>query len=168
MEELMLDKLTEEMITYYRADPKRIQHFIKVHAFAALIGRNEGLHGKKLFTLEAASIVHDIGIKRAEELYGECGGRLQEELGPPIAREMMEMLGFERDVISRVCYMVSRHHTYTDIDDEDMQILIEADFLVNLYEDDISSDGVLSAYRRIFRTESGKKICREIFGLDIA
>lgn len=162
----MLDKLTEEMIKYYRGDPKRIQHFTKVHAFAALIGRLEGLHGKELFTLEAASIVHDIGIKRAEELYGECGGRLQEELGPPIAREMMHKLGFEHDVIDRTCYMVSRHHTYTDIDGTDMQILIEADFLVNLYEDGTSHDGILAAYRNIFRTESGKRICCDMFGIE--
>lgn len=163
----MLDTLTKKMIGYYRCDPKRIQHFIKVHSFAALIGRREGLEEKELFTLESAALVHDIGIKQAERLYGECGGKLQEKLGPPAAREMLTELGFESSVIDRVCYMVSRHHTYTDIDGKDMQILIEADFLVNLYEDAVAPEGVMSAYRNIFRTESGKQICREMFGIDL-
>ncbi|MGN1422153.1 MAG: HD domain-containing protein [Oscillospiraceae bacterium] len=162
----MLDLLTRKMIEYYKGDPKRIQHFIKVHSFAALIGKSEGLRENELFTLEAAALVHDIGIKQAERLYSECGGKLQEKLGPPEAREMLTTLGFDRAVTDRVCYMVSRHHTYTDIDGTDMQILIEADFLVNLYEDNTSPDGVISAYNKIFRTESGKRLCREMFGID--
>ena len=39
-----MDKITElyhEMITYYEGDPKRIQHFIKVHSFAKMIGTLE-------------------------------------------------------------------------------------------------------------------------------
>ena len=38
-----LDDLALHMITYYAADPARIQHFIKVHSFAALIARQEGM-----------------------------------------------------------------------------------------------------------------------------
>ena len=35
--------LLKEMIRYYARDPKRIQHFIKVHDFAGMIGKLEGL-----------------------------------------------------------------------------------------------------------------------------
>ena len=45
--------------------------------------------------LEAAAYVHDIGIKVAEEKYGKCTGKLQEQEGPAVAREMLEKLGFE-------------------------------------------------------------------------
>ena len=34
-----LEELCECMIEYYEGDPKRIQHFIKVHSFAAMIGQ---------------------------------------------------------------------------------------------------------------------------------
>ena len=34
-----LDDLALHMITYYAADPARIQHFIKVHSFAAFPDR---------------------------------------------------------------------------------------------------------------------------------
>ena len=33
-----LDDLFMDMIAYYDGDPKRIQHFLKVHAYAKLIG----------------------------------------------------------------------------------------------------------------------------------
>ena len=37
------DELTMAMIEYFGGDAKRIQHFIKVHAFSRLIGESEGL-----------------------------------------------------------------------------------------------------------------------------
>ena len=38
-----LDQLTLCMMEHDRGDPRRIQHFLKVHALARLIGRGEGL-----------------------------------------------------------------------------------------------------------------------------
>ena len=48
-----LDKVYTHMIDYYAGDPKQTQHFVKVHSFAALIGRLEGLDDRTQFTLEA-------------------------------------------------------------------------------------------------------------------
>ena len=89
-----LDDLALHMITYYAADPARIQHFIKVHSFAALIARQEGMDAATLEILEAAAYVHDIGIKPAEQNYGSSAGRYQEELGPAPTRAMMLECGF--------------------------------------------------------------------------
>lgn len=161
----MIQKLTEKMIEYYCGDPKRIQHFIKVHSFARYIGLREGLPEHEQFVLECAALVHDIGIKPAEAQYGECGGKLQERLGPPEAEKMLTGLGFTPQDISRICYMIAHHHTYDNIEGRDLQILIEADFIVNLYEDGASMDAVASAYDKIFRTEAGGKLLRTVFGL---
>ena len=38
-----INKVTTVMIDYYQGQPKRIQHFLKVHAYAKLIGEQEGL-----------------------------------------------------------------------------------------------------------------------------
>ena len=78
----ILDDLLMKMISYNSGDPKRIQHLIKVHSFARLIGLSENLESDTQFILEAAAIVHDIGIKPAEEKYGYCNGKLQEQEGP--------------------------------------------------------------------------------------
>ena len=39
----LLDRIFAQMVEYFQGDPRRIQHFVKVHAFARLIGHREGL-----------------------------------------------------------------------------------------------------------------------------
>ena len=56
--------------------------------------------------------------------------------------------------------------SYDNIDGLDYQILVEADFLVNLYEDDAGNRAIDKAYKRIFKTETGKKIFRLMFGYE--
>ena len=160
-----IDMLYQKMVEYYFGDPKRIQHFVKVHSFTKQIGISERLDNDTMFVLEAAALVHDIGIKPAEEKYESCSGKLQEQEGPAAAEAMLLSLGFPRKYLDRICYLVGHHHTYTDIDGIDYQILVEADYLVNLYEDQCSQAGIKTAYQNIFRTDSGKLLCRMIYGI---
>ena len=51
-------------------------------------------------------------------------------------------------------------HTYADIDGIDYQILVEADFLVNFYEDNLGKNIIETTLQKIFQTESGKTLCR--------
>lgn len=161
-----VDDLFMDMIAYYDGDPKRIQHFTKVHSYARLIGIGEELDDASLFILEAAAYTHDIGIRVAEEKYGRCDGKLQEQEGPIIAQKMLSQLGFENYIVERICFLIGHHHTYDNIDGLDYQILVEADFLVNLYEDDAGNRAIDKAYKRIFKTETGKKIFRLMFGYE--
>lgn len=161
----MLNKIKMAMIEYYSGDAKRIQHFLKVHEIAGLIAAVEGLDDKTRLTVEAAAVVHDVGIKIGEKLYGSCTGKQQEQLGPPLAKRMLADAGFPEDVIERACYLVGHHHTYNSIDGIDLQILIEADFLVNLYDDGVPKDGIISAFNSIFRTNTGKLLCRQMFAI---
>lgn len=161
-----ISQLLGAMISYYKGDRKRIQHFIKVHDLARTIGTLEGLDKDTMFVLEAAAAVHDIGIHLCELKYGKCDGKLQEQEGPELARDMMKALGFEDKVIERVCWLVGHHHTYSNIESLDHQILVEADFIVNLCDDNTSMDGVRSAYKNIFVTETGRLFCRKIFDFD--
>ena len=161
-----LDDLFMDMIAYYDGDPKRIQHFTKVHSYARLIGIGEELDDASLFILEAAAYTHDIGIRVAEEKYGRCDGKLQEQEGPIIAQKMLSQLGFENYIVERICFLIGHHHTYDNIDGLDYQILVEADFLVNLYEDNAGNRAIDKAYKRIFKTETGKKIFRLMFGYE--
>ena len=157
------DSLLLKMIDYYSGDSKRIQHFIKVHSFAKLIGELEGLDSSTQYLLETAAILHDVGIKSAEKQYGNCNGKLQEQMGPSLAKKFLNELYYDTDVIERVCYLVGHHHTYTNIDGIDYQILIESDFLVNIYEDSLGYAAVNAAFNNIFRTKSGKQICKSMF-----
>lgn len=162
----MLQKLYHAMIAFDRGDARRIQHFIKVHSLARQIGLGEGLTGDALMTLEAAAIVHDIGIHAAEEKYGYNNGKLQEEFGAPLAERLLRELGFPDEITARVAYLVGHHHTYAEIDGLDYRILVEADFLVNLYEDGADEQTIRTAYDRMFKTETGRALCRDMFGID--
>lgn len=158
--------LMNRMMDYYTGDPARIQHFVKVYTFARVIGTGEGLDESTMEILGAAALVHDIGIRIAEEKYGSSAGHLQEQEGPAEADRMLRQAGYTEEVIARVCYLVGHHHTYTNIDGIDYQILVEADFLVNLYEDETGRKGIGNAYRSIFVTETGKRICRTMFAIE--
>ncbi len=158
-----LTLLAKAMIDYYRNDPRRINHFIKVHAFAKEIGELEGLDGETLFILEAAAYVHDIGIKNSEQKYGSSAGKYQELEGPAEAEKLLSQLGFDKRVINRVSYLVGHHHTYDKVDGEDYRILIEADFIVNAYEDCMSKESVENVRSKIFKTKSGTEILDTLF-----
>ena len=159
----MINKLHMAMIELYHGDAKRIQHFCKVHSYAKLIAEMENVDAKTLFILETAALTHDIGIHLCEEKYGNCNGKLQEKEGPAIAEKLLAELGFPGEVSERVQYLIAHHHTYNNIDGIDYQILVEADFLVNLFEDKVSPDGCRNAYHKIFRTESGKRLYRTMY-----
>lgn len=158
-----LTLLAKSMTEYYKGDPKRINHFLKVHAFAKEIGELERLNEETLFIVETAAYVHDIGIKISEHKYGSSAGKYQEIEGPAEAEKMLEQLGFDKKVINRVSYLVGHHHTYDNIDGVDYQILVEADFLVNAYEDMMSAESIMNVRKRIFRTKSGTELLGTLF-----
>lgn len=161
----MINQLHLAMIELYKGDAKRIQHFCKVHSYAKLIAEMEKVDKNCLFTIEAAALTHDIGIHICKEKYGNCNGKLQEKEGPAIAEKLLGELGFDRNVSERVQYLIAHHHTYGNINEMDYQILVEADFLVNIMEEGSSKEAAIKAYQNIFKTSCGKKICREMFGI---
>lgn len=79
-QETKLSLLMRAMIKYDGGDVPRIQHFVKVHDFARMIGVAEDVGSEQLFILEAAAILHDVGIHAAEVKYGNSHGKHQEEL----------------------------------------------------------------------------------------
>ena len=91
-----VNKVTTAMIDYYKGDPKRIQHFLKVHAYAKLIGEQERLDKEILEILEVAALTHDIGIKVSEQKYNSSAGKYQEIEGPAVAQKMLEDLQYDK------------------------------------------------------------------------
>lgn len=148
----------------YDRDAALVHHFTKVHGFAAAIGTMEGLDEETQFILETASLVHDIGIRNAMRQYGRSDGKLQEAIGPGEAEALLRSLGgYTEEQIDRVTYLVGNHHTYTQVEGLDYQILIEADFLVNLHEFPERYRAILAAEEKIFQTASGKRLLHSIF-----
>ena len=85
---------------------------------------------------------------------------------PPIARAMLMALEFSPALTNRVCELVAHHHSYQNIDAVDLQILVEADFLVNAYEEGLPKRNIKKFRDKIFRTETGIHYLNELFALD--
>lgn len=109
--------------------------------------------------------MHDIGIKISEEKYGSSAGKYQELEGPALAEKLLRQLNVENNIIERVCFLVGHHHTYNAVDGIDYQILIEADFLVNAYEDNLSNSAILNTKNKIFKTKTGTNILKQLYGI---
>ncbi|MDO5848219.1 MAG: HD domain-containing protein [Methanobrevibacter sp.] len=165
MKQYTIAKLLNEAIKYNYGDKRRIAHLIKVHDYARTIGILEKIDPQDLFVLESAAILHDIGIKVCEEKYESCGGKLQEREGPKVALEILKKLDYDVSDIDRILFLIAHHHTYNEIDGIYYQILIEADFLVNLEEENSQIKTIENVYKKIFKTSSGKEICKNLFDL---
>ena len=159
----MIPDVMEKMIIYFGRDARRINHALKVYAFAQIISSREHLDAGKQETLLYTALLHDIGIPEAERKYSSSSGNHQQIEGPPVARRILEDLGIPAPVIERVCFITGYHHTYTKIDGPDFQILVEADFLVNIFEDSMGRDATESIGTRIFKTETGKNLLRTMY-----
>lgn len=158
-----MDPILEGMLKYEAGCPKHVQHFLKVHAFAMLIAGEEKLSPDVREIVSAAAYMHDIGIKKSLEVYGDSNGKHQEELGPDVARTMLREMGYPAAFQARVCDIIARHHTYTGVDTIEHRIIIEADFLVNLYEENQSREAILAAREKCFETETGRRLLNTIF-----
>ena len=163
---MLYEDLIIKMTEFYDGDPARIQHFLKVYEFAHVIGVREGLDKETLRILDIASIMHDIGIRPSERKYGKCDGKLQEQEGPSYARDMLkEFLEVSNEETERVCYLIAHHHTYENVDGMDYRILLEADFLVNAFEDKLEKEAIINFRNKIFKTNTGIHIINTIFKL---
>ena len=107
------DMLIQDMRDLFGSDQKRIDHALAVLGCADHIRSVEG--GDPL-VIQAAAILHDIGIQAAERKYGSSAGQYQETEGPPIAEKVLRRRGVDEDRIAHVCRIVANHHSARDID----------------------------------------------------
>lgn len=153
----------EKMIGFYEGNIHDIEHFLKVYALARTIGKGEGLEASELKTLELAAIVHDIACPLCREKYGNTNGKYQEAESEPLVREFFSGADVPPEMVERIVSLVSRHHTYTNVDGSDHRILLEADFLVNAGEQSLPPASISSARGKIFETETGTQLLLSVF-----
>lgn len=157
------EELILAMCQYEAGCPKRVQHFLKVYAFSQTIGRRENIPAAVQQVLETAAIVHDIGIRPSEKKYGSGSGHYQELEGPAEAEKMLNDLHYPAQITQRVSYLVGHHHTYHDIEGMDYQILVEADFLVNIFEGNMQKEEIRNVREKIFRTRTGRELLDNMY-----
>ena len=159
---LLKHKLIKELEDYFGNDIKRIIHAKKVLGYAEEILKQEQADWDIVIP---ASILHDVGIKPAEEKYGSSSGHLQEALGPEIARRILIKLGVEKENVDEICQIISFHHSPGKINTVNFKVLYDADWLVNLEEEADISDKVKIAeiINKVFLTKTGKDISQRVY-----
>lgn len=159
----MTDSIVEKMIRYFGTDIRRINHALKVAGFAGCIARREKLSENETRIVDITAILHDIGIHEAERKYNSSSGTYQEIEGPAIARELLSDEDLDSTTLDRICFIIGHHHSYPKIDGVDFQILVEADFLVNIDEDEIKRHSVESIRSKYFKTNTGLSILESMY-----
>lgn len=159
----MTTAITQKMINYFGTDVRRINHALKVHAFARHIALSEGVNEDALFRIETVALLHDIGIKVAEEKYNSCSGHYQEIEGPAVARELLQDMQIPQAMLDRICHIIGHHHSYHKIDGIDFRIIVEADFLVNVFEDAITTHAINAFHEKHFETKTGKQLLAKMY-----
>lgn len=144
-----------DMIAYFDSEGY-IQHALKVFGYAQGIIAGESVTGKEKEALEYAALFHDVGIPAGIAECGSGAGPIQERLGAPIAMEMTRKYVQDEEIIERVGFLVGHHHSFGVKGERDLQILFEADWLVNLIEsaNQYNRDVV---YEKHFETKTGKE-----------
>lgn len=160
---MIVAAVTQKMIEFYKGSIHDIDHFLKVWAMAKTIGELEKLDRHTQELLELAAVVHDISCPLCREKYRNTNGKNQELESPPLVEAFFEGLPVERSDVSRISWLIAHHHTYTNIDGLDHQILLEADFLVNAGESGYARTAIESFRARVFRTAAGTALLDSMY-----
>ena len=160
-DEDMKKMLLKTLEDYFGSDVSRIDHAKRVLRFAKELLEEEPADR----VIVAAAVLHDVGIKAAEEKYGSSTGKRQEEEGPPIVRRMLTKLDNHPEVVEEVCEIVAHHHSPGTLDSLNFKVLCDADMLVNLREKalTVKPEDLSTLIDSKFLTEKGKKIALRVF-----
>jgi DNA-directed RNA polymerase subunit RPC12/RpoP/predicted HD phosphohydrolase len=157
-ENLLKDRVAVEMKRYFKTDFKRIGHAGRVARHAEAIGK--AAQGNLAVILTAAYL-HDIGWVEAERKHGESAEVHHAAEGPAVAREILERLGAQPDLIEEVCGIIAHHHDPQAEDSLNFRVVCDADLLENLDEkqkiNPVAAEKLAERIRRSFLTEAGRE-----------
>ena len=160
--DLLKDRVAIEMKHFFKQDFKRIGHATKVARHAEQIAREE--KGDVAIVLTAAYL-HDIGIKEAEARHQSTDPKYQEELGPPIARDILTKLGATPGLIDEVCDIIGHHHHPRPEETTNFKIVYDADMIVNLEEGmgngSRDPEKLKTLIEKSFLTETGRQLAKK-------
>lgn len=158
-----INEVMEKMISFSNGNKHDIAHFLKVWGYCRIIGLSEELDDETQKTLEMAAIVHDIACPLCREKYGNTLGFHQEAESKALLLKFFENTNIDKKRLERIIFLVSHHHTITNVDGIDYQILLEGDFLVNADESNYTNEQIENALNQFYKTVTGIKLLKDIY-----
>ena len=150
--------LMTQVLYYEDGHPRRTQHVLKVYALARILGEQEQLSVEDQQILQAAAILHDIAIKYCKEHYnGDAGQENQQREAPRLVQYFLSEANYLPSYIPQITELVLHHHDYGGSKSQLLQLLMEADLIVNCYEGEMGHEKTENI-QQIFQTTTGKKL----------
>lgn len=147
-------------LCYEHGHNRRTQHILKVYALAKLLGEQENLSSEEQQILQAAAILHDIAIKYCKENFnGNASQENQKKVAPFLVRNFLLKADYSPSFIPIVTELVQKHHDYSCFRDKLLQILMEADLIINYYETPPDHEKI-AQIESIIQTAWGKELWR--------
>ncbi len=151
-------KLLLEALQYEEGHKRRTQHILKVYSLVSLFCEYEDISEEEKIILRAAAILHDIAIKYAKQhCNGDASQENQKKFAPMLVEKFLLNANYNKSYISKVIQLVLNHHNYYEEHCKSLQILIEADLIINFYESDYNQDRI-QQIKTIFKTKIGKEL----------
>lgn len=151
-------QLLYRVLCYEAGHCRRTQHILKVYALAKLLGEQEKISAEEQQILQAAAILHDIAIKFCKEHYqGDTSQEKQKQAAPHLVVRFLQEAEYLPSYIPEIVELVEQHHDYDKPRNKLLQLLMEADLIVNCYESRPDHEKIL-LIKNIFQTASGKEL----------
>ena len=162
MNKELKNEIIKKMIIYFGYNNKYINHTYRVLDYAEEISDIEKSDPDIVIY---SAILHDIGIPECEKKYNSAEGQLQEMEGPPVAREILESLSINEEIIKEVCEIVGCHHSPGEVETMNFKIMWDADWLVNVPDvyDIKDKTNLVEIINKTFMTKSGLEKAKEIY-----
>jgi putative nucleotidyltransferase with HDIG domain len=125
-------KLVRACLDFFGSDERRIEHSLRVLRHAERIAEHRADCDPEIVI--AAALLHDIGGMMAEQQEGRDTAEAQERLGPPLAKSILNSIGFPPEKTHVVANIVGNHHSPSRHDYPELEVLKAADLIVNTNE----------------------------------
>ena len=152
------NRLLTLALGYEQGHSRRSRHILSVLRLTQLIADGEGTQGEEQEALLAAAILHDIPI-RCKETYGDASQENQRREAVRMVPEFLQKAGYPSQAAQQVLPLVLGHHCYEETPGPLLQILMEADLLVNLLEGEPVSPIFAKGF---FKTETGRGLLEAV------
>ncbi len=160
---LLKDKVAVEMKRYFKTDFGSIGHAVRVARYAEEIAK--ATEGTNIALVLCSAYLHNIGKFEAEKKHGSKAPEHLQLEGPAVARNILEKLGADENLVEDVCTIIS----YKDIDRNraSRNIVHDASLIVTLEDEHkkspISAARIKSCLENDFLSEGGQLKAGEAF-----
>lgn len=151
-----------KMILFSCGNVHDIDHFQKVFVYATTIAQKENATQEELEIIQISAIIHDIACPLCRKKYGNTNGKYQEKEGGILALDFLKDIDLPQKQKDRIVFLVSHHHTLTNVEGRDYQILLEADYIANATEACFSRQNIINTSQTLFKTKTGLSLLKSV------